>query len=340
MIRIRESEDVNSMRSILVVIPGFQESPSSCPHGPRFSWEERPTSKASSFCKTQPSNCGKVPLSLSSLSSLFSCFFWSHVSRAEAWLCLFFLGCWWNPQVSLLGLSLWLVTSFFSFCSHFGEARALPGDAVRPAGNQAQNISPSQRILVWRYSRFPTLLPFRMQTMCHSNRWGYQIFNFGEAKVGSRSATKCSPGHIARSVSWVMSCFGCEDECLENIATIQPIMWFLDSSHLLAIEKPEKETIITIQCVMCVIIKLQLWVPAFKPRSCSRPLARLRADAWWKAEKKDGRKLTRGLEKGPRGGMLKCFSVFFHEMYGWNADLGTLMVKGLPQCSMWSGNIA
>lgn len=41
--------------------------------------------------------------------------FWSHVSRAEAWLCLFFLGCWWNPQVSLLGLSLWLVTSFFSF---------------------------------------------------------------------------------------------------------------------------------------------------------------------------------------------------------------------------------
>ena len=31
---------------------------------------------------------------------------------------------------------------FFAFCSHFGEARALPGDAVRPAGNQARNISP------------------------------------------------------------------------------------------------------------------------------------------------------------------------------------------------------
>ena len=56
-------------------------------HGPRFSWEDRPTSKASSFCKTQPSNCGKVPLSFSSFSS---CFLWSHVSRAEAWLCLFF----------------------------------------------------------------------------------------------------------------------------------------------------------------------------------------------------------------------------------------------------------
>ena len=42
---------------------------------------------------------------------------------------------------------------------------------------------------------------------------------------------------------------------------------------------------------------------------------------------------TRSRER-PRGGMLKCFPVFFHEMYGLNSDLGTLMVKGLPQCSM------
>ena len=35
-----------------------------------------------------------------------------------------------------------LCDQFFAFCSRFGEARALPGDAVRPAGNQAQNISP------------------------------------------------------------------------------------------------------------------------------------------------------------------------------------------------------
>ena len=35
-----------------------------------------------------------------------------------------------------------MTSLFFAFCSRFGEARALPGDAVRPAGNQAQNISP------------------------------------------------------------------------------------------------------------------------------------------------------------------------------------------------------
>ena len=120
--RIRGCEFYEKYISILVVIPGFQESPSSCPHGPRFSWEDRPTSKASSFCKTQPSNCGKVPLSLSSLSS---CFFWSHVSRAEAWLCLFFLGCWWNPQVSLFGLcDLWPVLTSFFFTFWWGKSFA------------------------------------------------------------------------------------------------------------------------------------------------------------------------------------------------------------------------
>ena len=138
MIRIRESEDVNSMRRILVVIPGFQESPSSCPHGPRFSWEDRPTSKASSFCKTQPSNCGKVPLSLSSLSS---CFFGVMSQEQKPGCVCFFFGL--LVKSSSLTFGTFFVTSFFShFGSHFGEARALPGDAVRPAGNQALNISP------------------------------------------------------------------------------------------------------------------------------------------------------------------------------------------------------
>ena len=137
-------------------------------HGPRFSWEDHPTSKASSFCKTQPSNCGKVPLSLSSLSSLSSCFCFGVMSQEQKPGCVCFFGL--LVKSSSLTFRTFFVTcdQFWPvFFSHFGEARALPGDAVRPAGNQAQNISPSQRILVWRYSRFPTLLPFRMQTMCH-----------------------------------------------------------------------------------------------------------------------------------------------------------------------------
>lgn len=194
---IRESEHVNSLKYISCgsripgVLHGFEGEAVT---QSSFIWEDRPTSKASSFCKTQPSNCGKVPLS--SLSSLFSCF-WVMSQEQKP---VFFL----------------VVGEILKFhCSHFGEARALPGDAVRPAGNQAQRISPSQRILVWRYSRFPTLLPFRMQTMCHDHYLCFRMIRIvylrvsslqfwtWEAKVGSRSATKCSPGHIARSVSWM-----------------------------------------------------------------------------------------------------------------------------------------
>lgn len=198
--------------------------------------------------------------------------FWSHVSRAEAWLCLFFLGCWWNPQVSLLGLSLWLVTSFFSFCSHFGEARALPGDAVRPAGNQALNISPSQRILVWRYSRFPTLLPFRMQTMCHD----YLCFRMIRI-LKKRLYLRVSNLQFWRGEGWFaisnkVQPWTHRQECLMGDVLFWLWGWVLwkhwnNSTdnvipRLLASPCNRKAWKRNNSMCQCVMIKLQLWVPA------------------------------------------------------------------------------
>ena len=302
---------------ILVVIPGFQESPSSCPHGPRFSWEDRPTSKASSFCKTQPSNCGKVPLSLSSLSSLSSCFVLESCLKSRSLVVFVFFGLLVKSSSLTFG-TLWLVTSFFSFCSHFGEARALPGDAVRPAGNQALNISPSQRILVWRYSRFPTLLPFRMQTMCHD----YLCFRMIRI-LKKRLYLRVSNLQFWRGEGWFaisnkVQPWTHRQECLMGDVLFWLWGWVLGKHwnnstdnvipRLLASPCNRKAwKRYTSMCHVChdQTPTLSSCLQTLR-RSCSRPLARLRADAWWKAEKKDGRKLTRGLEKGREE---ECWSV-------------------------------